>query len=87
MIALRLRAVGHDRQSVVDAIRQCGSTIREKNEGRKWQRYVERTAVYAFGVAGDLALMKNARYLEHWRKIEGLDEEQSREQSLRFKAV
>ena len=73
MIALRLRATGHDQQSVVDAIRECGPTIREKNEGRNWQRYAERTAAYAFGVAGDVALAKNERYLEHWRQIEGAE--------------
>ena len=34
------------------------------------QRYAERTAAYAFGAAGDAALAKNERYLEHWRGIE-----------------
>ncbi len=71
MIALRLRATGHSRESVLDAVRRCAPTIREKQEGRDWQRYAERTAAYAFGAAGDAALAKNERYLEHWRKIEG----------------
>jgi len=70
MIALRLRATGHNREAALDAVRQCGPTIRERNEGRDWQRYAERTADYAFGVAGDVALAKNGRYLEHWQKIE-----------------
>lgn len=71
MIALRLRVTGHSQQSVAEAVRQCAPTIREKNEGRDWLRYAERTAAYAFSVAGDVALAKNERYGEHWRKIEG----------------
>ena len=70
MIALRLRATGHSQQTVAEAVRQRAPTIREKNEGRNWQRYAERTAAYAFSVAGDVALAKNERYLEHWQKIE-----------------
>ncbi len=70
MIALRLRASGHSPQAVADAVLRCAPTIREKREGRDWQRYAERTAAYAFGVAGDLALAKNERYVEHWRGIE-----------------
>ena len=70
-IALRLRATGHSQQTVAEAMRQCAPTIREKNEGRNWQRYAERTAAYAFSAAGDLALAKNGRYMEHWLKIEG----------------
>ena len=79
MIALRLRAIGHSQQAVAEAVRQCGPTIREKNEGRDWQRYAERTAAYAFNVAGDVALAKNERYLEHWRRIEGLSMEQKQD--------
>ena len=79
MIALRLRATGHSQQAVAEAVRQCGPTIREKNEGRDWQRYAERTAAYAFNVAGDVALAKNERYLEHWRRIEGLSMEQKQD--------
>lgn len=71
MIALRLRATGHSQQAVVEAVRQCAPTIRGKPEGRNRQLYTERTAAYAFDAAGDVALAKNERYLEHWRKIEG----------------
>ena len=71
MIALRLRATGHSQQDIAEAVRQCAPTIREKNEGRDWLRYAERTAAYAFSVAGDVALAKNERYGEHWRRIEG----------------
>ena len=58
------------------ALIQCAQTIRpgrNKFESRNWQRYAERTAAYAFGMAGDLALAKNERLREHWRKIEGVE--------------
>ncbi len=83
MIALRLRATGHSPQAVTDAIIQCAPTIRQgraKNEGRDWHRYAERTTAYAFGVAGDVALARNERYLEHWRKIEGVEVERQEQQ-------
>ena len=84
MIALRLRATGHSQQAVVEAVRQCGPTIREKPEGRNWQLYAERTAAYAFGAAGDAALAKNERYLEHWRKIEGVGETNLQQTTIRM---
>lgn len=81
MIAIRLRATGHSQEAVSDAIVQCAPTIRasrqaregcSKRETRDWQRYAERTAAYSFGVAGDVALARNEKYFEHWRKIEGM---------------
>ena len=71
MIALRMRATGHSRQAVAEVIRQCAPDIREKKEGRNWQRYAERTADYAFGIAGDVDMGKNERLWEHWKRIEG----------------
>ena len=80
MIALRMRSTGHSQAAVAEAVRQCAPTIRESPEQRRdWQRYAERTAAYAFGVAGDVTLAKNERYQEHWRKVE-MGEEQRREQ-------
>ncbi len=82
MIALRLRATGHSPQAVTDAIFQCAPAIRQgraQNEGRDWHRYAERTTAYAFGVAGDVTLAKNQRFLEHWRKIEGTVQEEKQE--------
>ncbi len=75
MIAVRLRATGHSQEAVAAAILQCAPSIRQsgpKRETRNWHRYAERTAAYAFGVAGDVALAKNERLLEHWRKVENL---------------
>ena len=70
MIALRMRATGHSSQAVTEVIRQCAPGIREKKEGRNWQRYAERTADYAFGMAGDVDLAKSERFLEHWKRVE-----------------
>lgn len=88
MIAVRLRATGHSREAVAATIRQCAPTIREdqgKHESRDWQRYVERTAAYAFGVAGDVALARNERYVEQWRKVERVGETQQGVQPMRFR--
>ncbi len=49
MIALRMRATGHSREAVAEAIRNCAPTIRKNPKGRDWQRYAERTVDYAFG--------------------------------------
>ena len=75
MIALRLRSNGHSRESVEETIRACAPTIREKQAGRNWQRYAERTADYAFGPAGDRDLERNERYRELWRRVEGAEKE------------
>ena len=76
MIAVRLRGTGHSQEAVAEALLQCAPTIRQndpKRETRNWHRYAERTMAYAFGVAGDVALARNEKYFEHWRKIEGED--------------
>ena len=71
MIALRLRSNGHSREAVEETIHACAPTIRETQAGRNWQRYAERTAAYAFGPAGDRDMVRNERYRELWRKVEG----------------
>ena len=71
MIALRMRASGHSREAVEETIRACAPTIREKQAGRNWQRYAERTAEYAFGMAGDRDLVRKERYRELWKRVEG----------------
>ena len=85
MIALRMRSTGHSRDDVAKAIQQCAPTIREAQERRDWQRYAERTAAYAFGVAGDVDLAKNERYAEHWRKIEGIGEPKQEQPRMRMR--
>uniref|UniRef100_UPI002637BF36 hypothetical protein n=1 Tax=uncultured Mailhella sp. TaxID=1981031 RepID=UPI002637BF36 len=74
MIALRMRANGHSRESVEETIRSCAPSIREKQASRNWQRYAERTANYAFGPAGDRDLERNERYRDFWRRVEGGEE-------------
>ena len=91
MIAIRLRASGYSQEAVADTILQCGPVIRQTREGRgkrearDWHRYAERTAAYAFGVAGDVALARNEKYFEHWRKIEGVEPEKQREEAPRMR--
>lgn len=85
MIALRMRSNGHSRTDVVEAVRVCAPTIREAQAGRNWQRYAERTADYAFGMAGDVDLMKNERYRELWRRIEGIGEQEREAPSMRMR--
>ena len=85
MIALRMRSNGHSREEVAETIQACAPTIRDNQTGRNWQRYAERTADYAFGVAGDVDLMKNERYREHWQRIEGIGEQQQNRTALRMR--
>ena len=59
-IALRLRAEGYSRTDVVAAVRHCAPES-SGGEKRDWNRYAERTAAYAFGVAGDVELARMPR--------------------------
>lgn len=86
MIALRMRANGHSREAVEETIRACAPTIREERaNGRNWQRYAERTAEYAFGMAGDRDLMRNERYREVWKRIEDIEERERRQSKTRMR--
>lgn len=85
MIALRMRSNGHSRTDVAEAVRSCAPTIREKQTGRNWQRYAERTVDYAFGVAGDVAMARNERYREMWRRIEGIEESKRQQPTMRMR--
>jgi hypothetical protein len=59
-VALLMRAEGHSREGVTEAIRRYGPEWRGE-ENRDWRRYAGRTAGYAFGMAGDMELAKMAR--------------------------
>lgn len=85
MIALRLRSNGHSRESVEETIRACAPTIRDSQTGRNWQRYAERTADYAFGPAGDRDLVRNERYWELWRRVEGGEEKVREAKGVRMR--
>jgi len=59
-IALLMRAEGHEREVVIDALRRCAPELREE-EKRDWRRYATRAATYAFGLAGDMEIAKMPR--------------------------
>ena len=59
-IALLMRADGHSKEAVMDAIWHCAPGLR-REEKRDWRRYATRAAAYAFGLAGDMQLMKMPR--------------------------
>lgn len=85
MIALRMRSNGHSRADVAETVLVCAPTIREAQAGRNWQRYAERTADYAFGMAGDVDMAKNERYKELWRRVEGMVEQEREESRVRMR--
>jgi hypothetical protein len=74
LIALRMRVTGHSRKAVELAVRQCAPRKHEVVESRDWRRYAERTAAYAFGVAGDVELAQCVKLIEQWQKIENPEE-------------
>jgi hypothetical protein len=73
LIALRMRVSGFSREDVAEAVRQCAPEARG-GENRDWQRYAERTAAYAFGMAGDVELAKNLELPQQWQRIEAPEE-------------
>ena len=88
MIALRMRSNGHSQEDVTQAICQCAPAMRGVgDERRDWQRYAERTAAYAFGIAGDRDLTRYEKYVDHWRRIEGLlpQDEKNRQQRQKMR--
>ena len=77
MIALRMRATGHDQGAIEEAIRACAREMRGTEERRDWNRYAERTAAYAFSVAGDHSLERHRNYVAHWKRIEGIEDNET----------
>ena len=71
MIAVRMRVTGYDQSAIESAIRECAPTIREKAESRDWNDYAQRTARYAYSVAGDRQVAQVSKYRERWLKLEG----------------
>ena len=70
MIALRLRVTGHSRGDIENALRLCAPATREKDGGRNWDDYAQRTARYAFSPAGDRRASDLEKYRLQWRKLE-----------------
>jgi hypothetical protein len=73
MVAVRLRATGHERADIADILEVCAPMIRSTDEGRNWHDYAQRTAGYAFGPDGTRMLAKIDRYRDHYLRLEGHD--------------
>ncbi len=66
MIAIRLRATGHDRSSAERIIEACTDRAGRRHT---WADYAERTASAAFGPKGTADLDRYAKYTEKWQQI------------------
>jgi hypothetical protein len=71
MVAVRLRATGHEQADIADILEVCAPTIRSTDEGRNWHDYAQRTARYAFGPEGTRMLAKIDRYRDQFFRLEG----------------
>lgn len=80
MIAVRMRVTGHDQAAIEGAIRQCAPATRQKDEGRDWNDYAQRTARYAYSAAGDRQAAELAKYRQKWEKLEGREPTRQRQQ-------
>jgi hypothetical protein len=74
MVAVRLRATGHEQADIADILEMCAPTIRSTDEGRNWHDYAQRTARYAFGPDGTRMLAKIDRYRDQFFRLEGRDQ-------------
>lgn len=79
MIAVRMRVTGHDQAAIEGAIRQCAPAIRQKDEGRDWNDYAQRTARYAYSAAGDRQAADLGKYRQQWEKLEGQEPQRQQE--------
>lgn len=81
MIAVRMRVTGHDQAAIEGAIRQCAPATRQKDEGRDWNDYAQRTARYAYSAAGDRQTADLGKYRQQWEKLEGREPVRQQEQA------
>ena len=81
MIAVRMRVTGHDQVAIEGAIRQCAPATRQKDEGRDWNDYAQRTARYAYSAAGDRQAAELGKYRQQWEKLEGREPQRQQEQA------
>lgn len=82
MIAVRMRVTGHDQAAIEGAIRQCAPATRQKDEGRDWNDYAQRTARYAYSAAGDRQAAELGKYRQQWEKLEGREPQRQQEQEI-----
>ena len=75
IIAVKMRALGHTKDEVAAAIRQCAPKVRKGDDARayQWDDYASRTADYAFGPAGAIALQKLTEQERQERKESGAE--------------
>ena len=76
MIAVRMRVTGHQQADIESAIRQCAPATRQKDEGRDWNDYAQRTARYAYSASGDRQAADLGKYRQQWEKLEGREPQQ-----------
>jgi len=84
MAVLRLRATGHSREAIKEALRRPGQLLWEEDGRRRnanYENYITKIVDrYAFGLAGDEDLVKWNHHLGFWFSIEGRDlEKKARE--------
>ncbi len=70
---------GHDQADIEGAIRQCAPATRQKDEGRDWNDYAQRTARYAYSAAGERQAAELGKYRQQWEKLEGREPPQQRQ--------
>ena len=81
MIAVRMRVTGHNQSDIEGVIRQCAPATRQKDEGRDWNNYAQRTARYAYSVTGDRQASELVKYRQQWEKLEGREPVHQQEQT------
>lgn len=73
MIGIRLRATGHTKEQIRDAIEAVAPEIRKElgsTGTHPWPEYSARTADYVFGYGGDKALKDRERRIPGWNEAE-----------------
>jgi len=72
LIALRLRATGHGREEIAEAIRRCARRIRPPDRPilQPIERYAERAVRYAWSAKAEDRLRRDRIWLPQWRQIE-----------------
>jgi hypothetical protein len=73
MIGIRLRATGHTKEQIRDAMEAVAPEIRKElgSAGtHPWPEYSARTANYVFSYNGDKAMKDKERWFSDWKKVE-----------------
>ena len=81
MIALRMRSNGHSREVILRTVMVCSPTVSKSTSAREREQRAESIVEYAFGLQGTHDMMRNKSYWPMWRKVEGVEEKQRKEES------